>query len=50
MIRLLPLLLLSGCASIPAVNCDNATRVRAAATLALQALDRVCPINPIMEE
>ncbi|MEJ7933472.1 hypothetical protein WG907_04270 [Sphingobium sp. AN558] len=40
---LLPVLLLAGCASVPAVNCTNAAKVRAAATLALQAIDRVCP-------
>lgn len=43
LIRLLPLLLLTGCASMPAVSCDNADKVRAAAALALQTLDRVCP-------
>ncbi|WP_156448161.1 hypothetical protein [Sphingobium sp. CCH11-B1] len=43
MIRLLPLLLLAGCTTMPAVNCANADRVRAAAALALQTLDRVCP-------
>ena len=46
MIRLVPLLLLAGCQSVPAVNCANAARVRAAAALALQTLDRVCPISP----
>jgi hypothetical protein len=30
---------------MPAVNCANADRVRAAAALALQTLDRVCPIT-----
>lgn len=40
----LPALLLVGmCASLPPVNCTNAAKVRAAATLALQAIDRVCP-------
>ncbi len=40
------LLALSGCATMQsAVTCDNAARVRAAAALAMQALDRVCPIS-----
>lgn len=45
---LIPLLaILSGCATIPsAVSCDSAPRVRAAAALALQALERACPISP----
>lgn len=39
-------LALGMCATMPsAVSCDNAGRVRAAAALALQALDRVCPIQ-----
>lgn len=44
--RLLPLLLLTGCASMPAVSCDNADKVRAAAALALRTLERVCPGRP----
>lgn len=27
------------------VSCDNADKVRAAATLAIQAVDRACPIT-----
>ena len=47
MIRLLPLLLLlTGCATMPAVSCDNADKVRAAAALALRTLERVCPGRP----
>jgi hypothetical protein len=44
--RLIPLLLLAltGCAHNLA-SCANAPQARAAATLALQALDRVCPMN-----
>lgn len=45
MSRLIPLLAalaLAGC-STPSINCAHADRVRAAATLALQTLDRVCP-------
>lgn len=42
MLRLLPLLLLASCKSLP-VNCDSAERIRVAAALALQALDRACP-------
>ncbi|WP_161626741.1 hypothetical protein [Sphingobium lactosutens] len=42
---LAPLFLLTACQSMPAVNCENADRVRAAAALALRALDRVCPIQ-----
>lgn len=38
-------LLLAACQSMPAVTCDNADRVRAAAALALRALDRVCPMQ-----
>ncbi|MEA3390009.1 MAG: hypothetical protein U9R64_12165 [Pseudomonadota bacterium] len=43
--RLAPLacLALGMCATLPTVNCANADRVRAAAALALQTLDRVCP-------
>lgn len=46
MIRALALLLLClpGCAS-KLVSCDQAPRVRMAASLALEALDRACPIN-----
>lgn len=44
MIRLLPLLLLAGCQTMPKVNCANAEKARAAAAIALAALDRVCPI------
>lgn len=40
---LLLLPLLASCASVPAISCDNADRVRAAAALALQAIERVCP-------
>lgn len=41
------LALLSGCTTIPsAVSCDSAPRVRVAAALALQALERACPIDP----
>ena len=49
MIRaLIPLLRLTGCATTQsAVSCDNADRVRAAAALALTALDRVCP-SPVL--
>jgi hypothetical protein len=36
---------LTSCTTLPAVNCANAAKVRAAATLALQALDRVCPMR-----
>jgi len=47
--RLIPIfaLVLSACATTSTrdvINCNNAAKVRAAATLALQALDRVCPI------
>lgn len=46
MIRALFLLpLLASCASVPAVNCANAAKVRAAATFALSAIDRVCPME-----
>lgn len=45
MIRLLPLLLLAGCQTMPAVNCASADKARAAAELALRTLDRVCPAN-----
>ena len=37
-------LLLTGCKSVPAISCDNADRLRAAATLAITALERVCPM------
>lgn len=36
---------LAGCAHIPAPSCANAPKVRAAAALALQALERVCPME-----
>lgn len=45
---LLPLALLAitACTTLPsAVSCTNAPKVRAAAALALQALDRACPID-----
>lgn len=38
------LLSLTACKTMP-VSCDTAPRVRAAAALALQALDRACPID-----
>lgn len=38
-------LLLTACQSMPEVNCEHADRVRFAATLALRALDRVCPLQ-----
>lgn len=49
MIRILiPLLLLTGCATTQkTVSCKNADRARAAAALALTALDRVCP-SPVL--
>jgi len=46
--RLLPLpalLLVGMCQTLP-VSCANAPQARAAAALALQALDRVCPMAP----
>ena len=46
MIRLLPLLLVAGRQTMPEVNCANAAKARAAAELALKALDRVYPISP----
>lgn len=39
---LVALLALPGCKTMPEVSCANADRVRAAAALALQTLDRVC--------
>ncbi|WP_188064780.1 hypothetical protein [Sphingobium sp. KCTC 72723] len=42
---IISVVLLSGCSSVP-VSCANADQARAAATLALRALDRICPINP----
>lgn len=40
------LVALSGCATTSKiVNCDNAAKVRAAAALAIQAVDRACPIS-----
>ena len=46
MLRLIPLLLLASCNGHlhSVVSCENAVKVRTAATLALQALDRACPI------
>ena len=45
-IWLLPALALSGCATTSKiVNCENASRVRAAAVLAIQAVDRACPLT-----
>lgn len=41
---LLPLLALTACAT-PVATCDNAAKVRAAAALALQALERACPLG-----
>ena len=43
MILLAPLAL-SFCAHLPASSCANADRLRLAAALALQTLDRVCPV------
>jgi hypothetical protein len=37
-------LILSSCASVPAANCESAAKVRAAAVLTIEAIDRVCPI------
>lgn len=37
-------LTLAMCATMPA-NCANAERARTIALVALQAIDRVCPIN-----
>ena len=39
-------LALTGCATIPAVSCDQADTLRTAARLTLQTLDRVCPMGP----
>lgn len=44
--RLIPLLLLTGCSTMPTPTCDRADQIRLAATLALRTLDRVCPIAP----
>lgn len=42
----LALLALTACTTLPtAVSCTNAPKVRAAAALALQALERACPID-----
>ena len=43
----IPLVLCLGlCTTLPsAVSCTNAPKVRAAAALALQALERACPIG-----
>ncbi len=38
-------LTLGMCATMPAANCANADRARTVALIALQAIDRVCPIN-----
>lgn len=38
-------LMLSMCATMPAANCANADRARTIALVALQAIDRVCPIS-----
>lgn len=40
---LIALALLTGCKSME-VNCDKAAKVRAAAALAVAAVDRVCPL------
>lgn len=45
MIRLLPLLLLAGCKSMPAISCENAQAVRDAAQFTIRTIDRVCPIR-----
>lgn len=48
MIRfLLPLLLLTGCATTATPSCATADRARAAAAMALQVLDRFCP-SPVI--
>jgi uncharacterized protein YceK len=45
MLRLLPLLLLTGCSTVPSyISCDNAEMARTAAKAALRALDNACPI------
>lgn len=36
-------LALTACKTTEVVNCGNAARVRAAAVLAVQAVDRACP-------
>lgn len=36
-------LLLSGCATVPKVDCATAAKARAAAMLAVTAIDRLCP-------
>jgi hypothetical protein len=38
-------LILSSCTSVPAVNCESADKVRAAAVLTIEAIDRVCPMR-----
>jgi len=43
LLPLLPLVLLAGCKSME-VNCDKAAKVRAAAALAVAAVDRICPM------
>jgi len=41
-------LALPGCTATQSlVTCDNAARVRAAASLAMQALDRACPMDAV---
>jgi hypothetical protein len=45
MIRLLPLLMLAGCQSMPAMSCDNASTIRTAAEATIRMVDRVCPIR-----
>ncbi len=42
MIRLLPLLLLAACKSMP-ISCANAAKIRAAAEVTVEAIDRACP-------
>jgi hypothetical protein len=44
-IRLLPLLLLASCKSLPTVDCASAEKVRTAAELTIRAIDRVCPME-----
>ncbi|MBR2270413.1 hypothetical protein [Sphingobium sp.] len=39
------LLLIGACQTMPAVSCDNAATVRAAAELTIRAIDRACPIR-----
>ncbi|WP_234780489.1 hypothetical protein [Sphingobium yanoikuyae] len=48
MTRLLPLipalLLVGACRTMPAISCDNAATVRAAAVLTIRTIDRACPL------